>query len=456
MCALWSWAGASGRAVLVASLAFSFVLGRAPVADADEVLDWNAIAVRAMQTAPAVPGPLQSRFLAIVHAAIFDAVNGIERRYTPIHVTAEAPLGASRRAAAVQAAYAALINLRPAAQHPGLAADRDASLARIWDDEAIENSQSVQRGLDWGEQVANAIWDWRKNDQLDLPAPGFTGGLAVGQWRPTPRPNPAGGELPGLPMIAPLMGYIEPFALKDPVTGTSNTLSFRPSGPPPLISQQYATDVNEVKQIGSAGAEAAGHRTTAQTQSAIFWGGAAASVWNRTAVSAALARNTTLSQNARLLALLNVAGADALIVAWEAKRFYELWRPITAIRLADMDGNALTAPDPVWTPLLVTPAYPEYYSGHQSVSASAYAVLTEFFGNDMPVEAFSESLPGVILQWPNFLAAADNALSARIYAGIHYRFAMNDTRANAVRIAQYVMDHAALPLNGRREGQLRK
>jgi hypothetical protein len=456
MSALSSSARARGRAVLLAFLAFGFVIGRAPLAAADEVLDWNAIAVRAMQTAPAVSGPLQSRFLAIVHTAIFDAVNGIERRYTPIHVTAGAPPGASRRAAAVQAAYTALINLRPSEQHAGLAAERDASLGRIWADEAIENSQSIQRGLAWGEHVASEIWNWRKDDQIDLPAPGFTGGLAVGQWRPTPRPNPAGGELPGLPMLAPLLGYIEPFALKDPVTGSSIALSFRPAGPPPLLSQQYAADVNEVKRIGSFGAEAAGDRTAAQSQSAIFWGGAAASVWNRAAVSAARARHTTLSQNARLLALLNIAGADALIVAWEAKRFFELWRPITAIRLADTDGNALTTPDPAWRPLLVTPPYPEYYSGHQSVSGSAYAVLTAFFGDDVPVEAFSESLPGVILRWSNFLAAADDALMARLYGGIHYRFAMTDTRDNAVRIAAYVMDHAALPVNGQRQGQLRK
>lgn len=425
---------------------------------ADEILDWNAIAIRAMQTAPAIGGPLQSRFLAIVHTAIFDAVNGIERRYAPIHAAMDAPRGASRRAAAVQAAYTALVLMRPAAQHAALAAQRDASLARIADEEGVANSESIARGLAWGEQVANAIWNWRKNDVLDLPSPGFIGGTAVGQWRPTPRPNPTPGgpELAGLPMAAAEMGYIQPFALKDPVTGSSLVVSFRPSGPPPLSSQEYADDVNEVKRIGAAGSEAAGNRTAAQTASARFWGGAAASVWNRAAVSAARARNTTLSQNARLFALLNIAGADALIVAWESKRFFELWRPITAIRLADTDGNSLTTIDATWTPLLVTPPYPEYYSGHQSVSGSACAVLKAFFGNDMPVEAFSESLPGVVLTWPSFDAAADDALIARIFSGIHFRFAMEDTRINAESIARYVMAHTAQPLHGQQTGHLSK
>jgi hypothetical protein len=444
------------RGLLGLALVNILHLAAPPSATADVVLDWNTIAIQAMQTAPAVPGPLQSRYLAIVHAAVFDAVNGIERRYTPIHVTADAPAGASRQAAAVEAAYTALIHLRPAAQHAGLAAHRQASLAGIVGKGALENSESIRRGLAWGQQVAEAIWDWRRDDQIDLPAPGFVGGLLVGQWRPTPRPNPAGGpELPGLPMVAPLMGYIEPFGLKDPVTGSSVTIEFRPLGPPPLSSPEYANDVNEVKRIGAANASLQ-DRSATQTQSAMFWGGAAASVWNRAASSAAHARHTTLSENARLFALLNIAGADALIVAWEAKRFYEFWRPITAIRLADTDGNDQTVTDPNWTPLLVTPAYPEYYSGHQSVSGSASAVLTAFFGDAMPVEAFSESLPGVVFRWPNFAAAADDALIARIFAGIHYGFAMRDTRTNAEKIAMYVMEHTAQPLHGQQKGHVQK
>ena len=425
---------------------------------ADEILDWNNIAIRAMQTAPGVAGYAHPRFLAIVHAAMFDAVNGIERRYTPIHVSPNAPRGASRRAAAVQAAFTALILMRPVAQHAGLLAERDSSLARIAEEEGFADSESIARGLAWGEQVANAIWEWRKNDVIEAPPPGFLGGMNVGQWRPTPRPNPVPGgpELPGLPMGGALLGYIEPFALKDPVTGSSLALSFRPSGPPPLNSQQYADDLLEVQRIGSIGAQAAGHRTAAQTQSARFWGGAASSVWNRAAANAARARDTTLSQNARLFALLNASAADAIMVGWESKRFFELWRPITAIRLADTDGNSLTIADSTWTPLLTTPPYSDYLSGNQSIGGASCAVLKAFFGNDTAVETFSEGLPGVVLWWPNFDAAADDGLMARIYGGIHFRTAMADTRATGEKIARYVMEHSAQPLQGQQTGHTSK
>ena len=413
---------------------------------ADEILDWNTIAIRAMQTTPGIPGYGHPRFLAIVHAAMFDAVNGIERRYTPIHVSPNAPRGASRRAAAVEAAFTALILMRPVAQHAGLLAERDSSLARIADEEGFADSESIARGLAWGEQVAMAIWEWRKSDRIEADSP-FTGGTDVGQWRPTP---PAFMAMGGAEM-----GNVEPFALKDPISGLSLTLEYRPSGPPPLNSPQYAADLLEVQRIGSIGAQAAGHRTPEQTTSARFWGGAASSVWNRAAANAARARDTTLSQNARLFALLNVSAADAIIVGWDSKRFFELWRPITAIRLADTDGNSLTIADPTWTPLLNTPPYSDYLSGNQSIGGASCAVLKAFFGNDTPVATFSEALGvGVVLSWPNFDAAADDGVMARIYGGIHFRTAMVDTRATAEKIARYVMAHTAQPLQGEHTGQL--
>jgi hypothetical protein len=170
-------------------------------------------------------------------------------------------------------------------------------------------------------------------------------------------------------------------------------------------------------------------RSADQTTSARFWGGTAAAFWNRAAASASRARHLSLSDNARLFALLNVAIADAVISAWDAKYHFELWRPITAIRLADTDGNPATLVQPGWTPLLTTPNYPEYDSGHQSNDGTAQYILTAYFGNDMPVEGFSEGFPGVTLKFPNFKAAADDALMARIWAGIHFRTAMLDTRA---------------------------
>jgi hypothetical protein len=148
--------------------------------------------------------------------------------------------------------------------------------------------------------------------------------------------------------------------------------------------------------------------------------------------------------------------ADALIAAWDSKYHFEFWRPITAIPLASTDGNDATVEKADWTPLLVTPNYPEYYSGHQSVDGTSQAILTAYFGSMLPVEGFSEGLPGVVRSWPNFAAAADEALLARIWGGIHFRFSMLDTRAVAEQIAAYVLEHAAQPLNGERVGQQRK
>jgi hypothetical protein len=227
--------------------------------------------------------------------------------------------------------------------------------------------------------------------------------------------------------------------------------SFRSPGPPSLTSLEYAADVNEVKSVGAASSA----RTADQTESARFWAGTAATLWNRAAAAAATRNHTTLSENARLFALLNAATADAVIACWDNKFFFSFWRPITAIRLADTDGNPLTDAQADWTPLVTTPPYPEYDSGHQSISGVSQAVLTAFFG-PQPMEGFSESLPGVTRRWSTFEAAADDAFMSRIWAGIHYRFAMRDARARAERIAEYVLENAAQPLNGRHTGQLRK
>jgi hypothetical protein len=425
-------------------LVLGFSVALPAVGVADEVLDWNAVVRRAIVTS-ATPGALQQRLAAIVHVSMFDALNGIERRFTPFHVDAEAPRGASRRAAVVYAAYTALVALFPP-QSGAFADDLEASLAAIAADSATENSTSIELGRAWGEQVANEILAWRAADGLNPPpAQPYLGSLDVGKWRPTPRPGatPADPELPGLAGLAPTMATTTPFVIPHP-------WSYRPLGPPALTSQEYADNVNEVKLVGENTSAA---RTADQTQSARFWAGTALTFWNRAAVTASLDRHLTLSENARLFALLNAAVADAIIAAWDSKYFFELWRPITAIRLADTDGNDGTTEQTNWKPLITTPNYPEYYSGHQSVSGTAQAILTAYFGN-VPVEGFSEGLPGVVRSWPNFAAAADEALLARIYSGIHFRFAMLDTRVNAELIAAYVLEHAAQPLRGQHTGQL--
>jgi hypothetical protein len=425
-------------AVMVMCLAFAVSAPRARGAGDDEVLYWNNVMLRSIQTA-ATPGALQARQAAIVHVAMFDAFNGIDRRYTQIRVTNIVPQdGASRRAAVIQAAFAALVKLFPA-QFNALVADRLASLA-VLDADPTETAEGIARGLDWGSRVASEIIMWRIFDGLDLSPSTYVGSMATGKWRPTPRPNPTPGgpELPGLPGLVPSMATTQPFAIPSPSSFRSLT------GPPALTSAQYAADVNEVKLVGEATSAA---RTAEQTLSARFWAGTVTAFWNRAAATESRARGLSLRENARLFALLNVAGADAIISCWDAKYHFELWRPITAIRLADTDDNPLTTAQPTWTPLLTTPNYPEYDSGHQSGSGVGQYVMTAFFGSNTPVSGFSEGFPGVTLSFPNYAAAANDAFMARIWSGIHYRFAMRDTRLRAEAIAAYVLTHTAQPVN---------
>jgi hypothetical protein len=395
----------------------------------DEVLTWNGVALRAIRTA-AVPGALQPRLQAIVQVAMFDAVNGIERRYSPIHVEPNAERGASVRAAAVYAAYTALVGLFPL-QTEALDQDLQASLDEISGGPSQENSASFERGRAWGEHVGLEVLAWRAADGLAPPAADYHGSNVVGKWRPT------------LPLFAlgfaPTLATTLPFIIELPS-------SFRSlDGPPALTSEAYADSVNEVQSVGAA---ASVTRTADQTEAARFWGGTASSFWNRAAVTASRARHLTLSQNARLFAVLNIAQADAIISCWDAKYWFELWRPITAIREADSDGNPDTVQDPAWMPLLPTPPYADYDSGHQSISRSSATVLIAYFGDSTPVEGFSEAPLTTTRGWASFTAAADEAFMARIWAGLHFRFAMEDTRTRATHIAQYALDNAAQPLHG--------
>ena len=412
----------------------SMLLALCGAARADVVTEWNRNAQKALLTAGASP-VVSSRVLAIVQVAVFDSVNGIERRYAPVHADFDAPPGASRRAAAVQAAYAALVKLFPS-QKATLDAQREASLSAIASEEAAGESQSVARGVEFGQRVADDILLWRSTDGFTpAPAP-FVGGSAPGQWRPTP---PA--FLPGAGLQ---FSYMTPWALDSPS-------QFRPAGPPALTSQQYAADLNEVRLIGSRDSAT---RTADQTQIAVFWNGNTPAAWNHVAAEVAEARHTTLSENSRLLALLNVAMADAVISCWEAKYAYNFWRPITAIRLAGADGNPLTEEDAGWTPLLTTPNFPEYPSGHATVSPAAAAVIGAYFGDDSAFTLTSETLPGVTRSYASLTQAVDEAFDARIYGGIHFRSACRDGRALGTRVGGFVAANVAQPARGTRRGQL--
>lgn len=409
-----------------------------PAPRADEVTDWNAIMLESIRTA-GVGGVLATRPAATVQTAVFDALNGIERRYGWLRVEPAAPSGASRRAAVVQAAYASLVQLFPA-QQAALDARRTASLIAIVNTDAAENSQSIARGIEWGQTVANAIIAWRATDGFTPAPPPYVGGLGIGEWRPSP---PAFA-----PFAAVQLGSTASWAIPPSV-------QFTLPGPPALDSARYAADFDEVKAVGQL---VSATRTAGQTLIARFWPSASSPnySWNRLATDLGAQRHTTMSENARILALVNVAMADAGIVVWRLKLQYNFWRPQTAIQLAATDGNANTIADPSWLPLLGTPPYPDYPSGLCGLAGAAAAVLADYFGENSTLHMVSDApaMAGVVRTFSSFTAALDEATDSRVYAGIHFRFADVDAVTLGENIARFILANSALPLHGKKAGQL--
>ena len=295
------------------------------------MVEWNQIFVDTL-IATNTANSSSQRLGAIVHTAIFDAYNGIERRYTPIHVHESAPPGASRRAAVIAAVYTALASLFPS-RLSALDASYAASLAALSDDGG-DGGQSRDRGIDWGTEVAQAVLAWRATDGFTDPYPPFNGGTAVGQWRPTPRltpPPPTCG-----PMSAQGLAFTDMFVL------LSND-QFRPGPPRGLASGTYGDDFNAVKALGRGTGST---RTLDQTALAPFWEGNASVHWNQAANQIARANHLSMSDSNRLLAILNIAMADTAFTIWSAKRFYGdistdvTWRPATSIPLADTNDQS--------------------------------------------------------------------------------------------------------------------
>lgn len=400
----------------------------APGVRADEVSDWNQNTFTAVFTAKTTP-LFTTRVTALVQSAVFDAVNGVYNRYTPVRVPPAAPNGASARAAVVQAAYASLLNLYPA-QKATLDAQLAASLANLNDEPGGTFGQSVQRGLAWGQYVADQIWAWRVVDGITPNPPPFLGGTDIGEWRPTPPAFASGAG----PQFAYMTTWVIPS--RDP---------FRPGGPPALGTAQYASDVNESQLMGHTNSAA---RTADQTLFSIFWNGNTAGFWNRTALQMAERYDLCLLENAHLLALMNLAEADAVLCCWEAKYTYVFWRPITAIQNADLDPNAATTGDPAWTPLLITPNHPEYPSGHSTASGAAAAVLAAFFGDDNDFSVTSELTPGVTRYYSSFSSAELEIRDARVFGGIHFRTACIDGQAVGRQVASYLLQNALQRLHG--------
>jgi hypothetical protein len=405
-------------------------LGTVRAEEPNVVIEWNQTMVSAVATSK-VAGAPATRLGAIVQAAVFDAVNGIERRYTSIHVAPAAPRGASKEAAVANAAYTALVSLFPA-QKPALDADLAASLAAISDDEDGD-SQSIASGLAWGETVAEQIVAWRAGDGFNATLPPYAIGSAPGDWQPTP---PLFGATPAFRTLA----TTTPFALTSPS-------QFRPAGHPALTSSQYTTDFNEVKAFGSLNSTV---RSPFQTETAIFWAlDSPTGMWNRVADALLLGRGSSLSASAHLLAQLNIAEADASIAIWDAKNAFNTWRPVTAIAQAAFDGNPDTSPDATWAPLLATPVFQEYPSGHSGVSSAAASILASFFGEHSSFTVTSAGLPNVTRNFTAFSDAVAQVSDARVFAGFHFRFACNDAADVGASVASYVEQTQMVRIHGK-------
>jgi membrane-associated phospholipid phosphatase len=382
---------------------------------ANVVLEWNQLALHGVGQARVSP-VVASRDLAITQAAVYDAVNAIDGSFDPYFVHVNASHGASLEAAAAQAAHDTLTAL-----FPTQAGTFDAALAADLAD--IPPGQARQ-GTDVGHAVAQQILDWRSTDGSGAVV-SYTPGTDPGDWQPTPPAN--------LSALAPQWPYVTPFAM------TSGD-QFRPVAPPALDTAAYAAALNEVKDLGRSNSAS---RTDEQTQIARFWNDGlgtafAPGYWNKIAEQVATDQKVNIVGDARLFALLNIASADALIACWDAKYAYSFWRPVTAIRAADTDGNAATDPEVTWTPLLTTPNFPSYVSAHSSASAAAAGVLTALFGKNCHFTVGAESLPGVTRSFASFDAAAQEAGRSRIYGGIHYQFDNVKGLGLGTKVADYI------------------
>lgn len=383
------------------------------------VLEWNQHAVTlTLLPASALAPVQQTRVMAIVQVAVHDAVNGITGKYATYLSPGPAPANASPEAAAIAAAHHALRNLF-ASQAGQVALLDTLYLASL----AAHGLSAGDPGIEYGRSAAAAILALRANDnsaqaQFNYTAPGA--GLP-GVWVP----------LTSAPALLPGWGEVTPWVLH-------NVSQFGLPAPPALESGRYAQDYNEVKEIGKINSTT---RTPEQTQIATFWLGSPVAIWNQPLTQLVATSDFDLSTTARTFALVYLAAADSSIACWAGKYQYNFWRPQPAIQRGDEDGNALTEPEPTWTPLFTTPRHPEYGSGHTTNSTAIATILQLIFGDD-PGAPITSTITGITRQWNTFSEGLDEVIDARVYSGIHFRTADEVGSRQGGQVAHFVWTHA--------------
>ncbi len=403
--------------IVMAAAVCGLLLSDAAVSGTDPVLEWNSI----MVSTTASQNPFfQARFAAITQLAVFEAVNAIDKDFEPYLGTITAPSGASPEAAAVAAAHAVLENY-----FPGSASALDAAYAASL--AGIPDGNAKQQGIGVGEAAAAALIALRNGDGSTPPAFYSSTSSVPGTWRPTPSCSAAGG-------ILLQWRNLRPFAIE-------RADQFRSAPPPALTSERYARGFNEVMRVGAVDSP---FRPQDRSDVALFYAATApVPVWNSAAAQVAVEQGRSMSENARALALMNVAIADASVSVFDTKYFYDFWRPETAIHAS---GEA------TWQPYIVTPCFPSYGSAHGSLSNAARKVLERLYGpRNHLITLSNPAVTGVILQYQTFEQITHDISDARVYGGIHFRFDQETGAEQGLKVGAYVHQHILRRANGQRD-----
>lgn len=413
------------------------VTARATVSDSDVVRDWNVIAqTETVLLRPTAHG--QSRGIAMVEGAVYDAVNAIDGGHESYLLGASFDASGSQAAAAATAAHHVLVAITPLARHAGLDAAYAATLGQI------PSGAAKNEGIAAGEAAAAAMLDFRQNDGFLAP---FTPviGTGPGDWRPI--------GWPATPVYDPdgWVGNAKPFLIQSPS-------QFRSDGPNALTSAAYAEDYNEVKAVGAINSTT---RTDDQTKAAVFWQYAPILFWNPLARTLADRYDLDAADQARLYAMVNLAAADGAISCWNDKYYWNFWRPRAAIREGDTDGNPATVGDPAWeslfapatatTPPLSTPPFPDHPSGHGCLSGAVLNTFADFFGTDKVQFTLvsGRSLNGVPIpprEFDRFSRALKEIIDARVWGGIHFRTADVQGAVIGKKVAHYLKKNYFQPV----------
>jgi hypothetical protein len=408
-------------AALLVSVAGSPQRTQAAAADPAVVAQWNATAVATIVGDAGLANPSAFLYYAFTHAAIYNAVNGITREYELYRWGNLGPRSASPQAAAAAAGHRLLLHYFPASQ-----ARLDADLATSLG--AIPDGRAETRGIAYGERAADRIIRLRENDGRNAPVP-YERAPAPGIWRPTP---------PGfVPFFGTWLGQVRPLLIE-------SSTQFEPGPPPALTSARYTREFNEVKAVGSKTSTV---RTADQTQTALFFSDTGIGPLQGALRDLVTRHGLDISDSARLFAAVDMSIADTAITTWACKLNFAYWRPITAIQLADEDGNPDTIPDPAWEPLVVNPPYAEYSSGLTSVVGATSRALTRVLGTGRIDLMLTSTAAGVTRHYEHARELNSDAVEARIWSGIHFRTA--DVVGNKLgkNVADWVLDRYFAPVD---------